>query len=281
MTMHPNVSVPCPDVLYMYRAHRPSLAREIQTIRDNQIFFSTPDQFNDPFEVRPVILYRTNRSGPTADQIEAEHDRLFPNSSPLERTRRLHTQLIRFGDPRVVREYQENNIRDFELLIRGTSIACFSESNSDVQMWSYYATKHQGYCLGFKFESWRFKDSDGVTVGIDAHKVHYERRYPFVDAGASLDDDQATDRLFRSSLLTKARCWKFEKEWRFMRPGVGSGLQAFPASALRELILGSEIPAGRKRSLIGLVRKRSMPVKVFQAVREDKQYLIRLEPVDV
>jgi hypothetical protein len=83
-----------------------------------------------------------------------------------------------------------------------TGLLCFSADWADPVLWSHYATKHRGICLGFNVP----RDS--------VEEVEYEDQRPL----ANLPDDgsplQMDEKLQKKLLCTKYKHWAYEKEYR-------------------------------------------------------------------
>jgi hypothetical protein len=90
---------------------------------------------------------------------------------------------------KAAQEYKDKLAEDYGLL-------CFSEDWTDPVLWTHYAARHTGICLGF-------------DVPIDlAMKVDYQEDRLKVDGGV-------LDKELRKKLLrTKYVSWKYENEWR-------------------------------------------------------------------
>jgi hypothetical protein len=107
-----------PKTLYKYRSLAPEFSKSFvrSILRDSQIYLSSPNQFNDPFECQADIL------------VERD-DPLVAGMSKL--------QLL---------ETARANLRSL------LSIYSMSAVNNSVLMWSHYADNYRGICLGFDAE---------------------------------------------------------------------------------------------------------------------------------
>lgn len=82
-------------------------------------------------------------------------------------------------------------------------ILCFSEDWRSPALWSHYAAKHQGICLGFDIRRTK------------AFKVEYKKRR----TEEYLDRSQAASEMPpEARLKTKSADWEYEKEWRMVLP---------------------------------------------------------------
>jgi hypothetical protein len=100
------------------------------------IQFSDPSTFNDPFDCNDKLL-KINYNGDMIDEV------LHNSSMKLSRQKRRE----------VKRSF--TNPKNFQDIIRTErqkyKIACFSEHFNETLMWSHYADKHSGICIGFNF----------------------------------------------------------------------------------------------------------------------------------
>jgi hypothetical protein len=94
-------------------------------------------------------------------------------------------------------------------------------------MWAHYADFHRGICLGF--------DTNNEMFG-KAFKIEYSQDYPKTKFFTDSNWDRA-----KSQLLTKAKCWEYEQEWRLIDHVTGAGVKQFPKKALVYVIMGCEI----------------------------------------
>ena len=97
----------------------------------------------------------------------------------------------------------------------GVYVSCFSEINDSTLMWSHYADNNQGICVGYNFNLLEsgtvfsnslfpimYSDSPinlKKYFNWDAYKYNYE-----AETGITI------------ATLSKANCWRYEKEWRFI-----------------------------------------------------------------
>jgi hypothetical protein len=72
---------------------------------------------------------------------------------------------------------------------------CFSSDKSNPLLWSHYADRHKGICLGFRVR-------DALVAPIKYVEARTELRPPL------------TENCVRELLFTKYSGWEYEKEWR-------------------------------------------------------------------
>lgn len=130
---------------------------------------------------------------------------------------------------------------------QGNGLLCFSKTWHNPVLWSHYASKHRGICLGFDV-------ADGLLQGVQYTKDRLS--IPYVENKPEVRLNEA---FVRDLLRTKYEHWAYEEE---VRAFVGldhstaeSGSYFYPfdaAIALKEVILGPmcELPIDRIRELV-------------------------------
>ena len=167
---------------------------------------------------------------------------------------------------RAMREFKE----EFH---RTTGLLCFSRHWEHPVLWSHYASKHRGVCLGFDL-------NDKFAVEI----LYSEERIPIRFKNS--DTSQGFDETLVNSLLrTKFVHWKYEEEIRIVvhldEATVEDGGYFLPFSddlALREVILGPlcTLPIEGVRSLVDSicqsvkVRKARLAFKRFEVIPDQR-----------
>ncbi len=101
------------------------------------------------------------------------------------------------------------------------AVSCFSESPSNVLMWSHYANKHTGFCVEYDFNT--LIDKNGLDWLLPV--VYSKDRIPLSLDQFDFSDPQNVKAIFNSDLiadiallfLVKSDIWEYEKEWRIIR----------------------------------------------------------------
>ena len=148
-------------------------------------------------------------------------------------------------------------------------LLCFSKNWTDPLLWSYYAAKHEGICLGFDFRR-----------GDEVQEVFYEKERLRIESGADITSDLQI-RLLR----TKFDGWRYEEEIRkfvdLSRTKREKGLYFLPFNEdlrLREVILGERTVIALKdiRALVkatnpgAVVFKTRLARRAFRIVGDGK-----------
>ena len=209
-----------------------SVSTAEKILADGTVMLSPPSSFNDPHELKCRVNWPDN------DELRRRIDAAHTDLSEKERGN-LYQDALRHkcesGDK--LPQLTQN------LLLNGAGVSCFSETRDNYLMWSHYADKHRGVCIGFSvlglFLSLSFVGPGGILV-IEGGKqcipfpVQYEDEPPVWEAGL--------DESIHGVLSTKARCWEYEREWRIFALDSAEKKQNFMTPAFAEVIFGAEIP---------------------------------------
>lgn len=222
--------------LYRFRAlDREKIERSARVFTDHELYFASPTQLNDPWESKP-------------------HIGLGDLDDPEYRTKYAEyaVQMMSSGgqqvDPAEVRNWLQNHTQEkaeeLVLQLRGLyhkdleayRICSFSDNALHPLLWSHYADSHRGFCLEF--------DASTDIFG-HAMKVAYQTEYPVIEFTESDDDEN-----LKRSVLTKAKFWAYEREYRLVSIEPGEPLTLpivdhifqFPPSLLTGVIFGCQMP---------------------------------------
>lgn len=228
-----------------YYKYRGCIQRTWDIIANRELYFSTPQNLNDPLDASIDI------------QSEYERAKLHvykTDTHPEGRRSFLITMLdsIRKGVDEDGKDIYLN--RALYLFMQNIGVLSLSKTAHDALLWSHYADGHRGVCLGFNSE---IQQIDGVTGTGD---VKYLPNPPYMEKFLDLTDEfgelcrpwdgmhfteeqgknfynKQVDAMLSIGLYTKSEDWRYEKEFRLTsRPGNRS----FPSTALVEVIIGAK-----------------------------------------
>ncbi len=180
----------------IYKYYSPAI-RNLECVENNVMWYSAASRFNDPFELDIFIdeesLFRSLlKSVPEAKGIR-------PGSYLWNESRKkIKTSL--------------KGLRNtFEQIKNTTGIACFSEAEDSILMWSHYANNHTGFCV--EYDLLRFARQlcfSPIPVVYDSNKACLEEM-SFQNA------EKLGMSMLINSMSRKAPFWEYEHEWRIIR----------------------------------------------------------------
>lgn len=246
---------PQPEFVYRYRAT--NLDRLKQIIIENELYFCSAIQVNDPFDSKVHLTFEGTK----------QERREFVKGL----IREYHSRSPR----KYRREMERSGLKSFSLLQSDTAdkhladfgICCFSTKNDDILMWSHYSDSHSGVCLQFRVN----KESEPIFHVL--FKVTYQQKFPTV---SYLKDNPGV--YMPKILLTKSQRWSYEDEWRILSTEGGPGAIKFNPKVLAGLIFGCRAGAQFKSTIIRLVEARP-EIKLYQAKIREKEYELDIVPI--
>jgi hypothetical protein len=297
-----NRTVRPPKTLYKYAST--DSARAI--LRAGTLRFQSPLNYNDPFDSQWDGLWFIRTPECKAKERALLSDIAYGRGSYPTGTDPLHRQALdaaisefnarRTEDERVhAREdfldqcagpaKSTNELADHVRGIRERMrVLCLSEHDRSMLMWSHYAEQHRGVVIGF--------DSEQLESGYrrPLERVSYSADLPMLfDADAwarsAIFGVPMPEIDYEPLVLTKARCWEYESEWRFVwitpRGTTGtSDDRKFPREALVELVFGCQTDQSTIVELSQLARAIQPNVSIASVSTHRGRFDLVKEPTD-
>jgi len=190
-----------------------------RTLSNSTIFLQTPNKFNDPYDCYEGLV-----------NFERFIEKLI-SSMNISKPK---------GNSVLAKRLVDEQFRD------KIGISCFSKKFNNLLMWSHYADKHKGACIGFDLDVGSINSIKGSRV---KGAVNYDRKYEPADFAG----DEET--WIRNWLLTKAKDWKYEKEVRLICPNQ-NGVIEIETYMIKEVIFGSQADELFKKKVKEIVKRK-------------------------
>jgi len=262
-----NENVVEPDALYKYGKFDEYTEK---VFTHNEIYFSSPDEFNDPFDSKPRYMYEGNEQ-----QIEKYlfelYRKKYHGRSKEEILADVKRKIITKGKTRIVLKETLETSRDRDQIRKMLGVCCFSEKKGNIVMWAHYAKQHTGFCLEFDIDNDFFRP---VNCAI---KVEYEAILPELNV---MQLRNYPRKELARKFLIKADDWEYEQEWRIVETKKGPGTQNFPEDALSGVILGCRISEENRENVFEWCRKRKHPPTLYEAREKQKEFGLDIVKID-
>lgn len=233
------------------------VAGALAILRNTSFKFTSPLDFNDPFDCDTSILEFTR----TADSVAEYKQALELSNLPLLEKMRA---LAEFYQPAT---FQKVYAHVAKHKIETAKVTCFSKTHSNTLMWSHYAQNHKGICLEFNGS---MPANDVLERGTAFMvNVNYDR-VGMIDY--NLDKERAIVDLF----TRKWSDWRYEEEVRIIIMDE-EPIQKFDKSFLTGIIFGCRTPDSDKQEVLRLLSKGGYEVPVWCAVRG--KFKLEFQPV--
>jgi len=249
---------PTPAFFYKYcRLNEDNREWIARIFRHNELYFSSPQQFNDPFDCRVQASFDA-----TDDDWNDYLDGMLKGRHPdwdYDDRQIIVRELIKEGwlkNPVA----QQKIVDDVQKAVNKLGVYCLSEVHDNILMWSHYADGHRGFCMQFHIKP------EMYPFGKLLFEVEYASSYPQINIVRNREDQT------RKVLLTKADFWKHEKEWRILDPHNGPGIKVFPAEMLTGVIFGCGMPHESRLLMREWAKGREIPLKFYQAIKKETTF---------
>jgi hypothetical protein len=242
-----------PAVLYRYCAFN-EYAESI--FLENKIYFCAPKDFNDPFDSMILSTYATSKQ--QRKRFLREGMSLsFPNLPQRIINEKVRRTLTTGHDIPIMQGMCDdvgNGPRE------KYGVFCMAEENDSIIMWAHYAGHHTGFCLEFRSDHPFFSRVRPVIYSRDIPSLNFIRhmrtRLPRVPL----------------ELVTKAKAWEYEREWRIVDAAGGHGLKDYPAEALIGVIFGCRMSPTNREQIKQWCEQRSLRPKLREAKKKKAEF---------
>jgi len=263
-----------------------------EIIKNSTVRFSSPNIFNDPFELQLYddIIFDDEFLEDLCTNF-ADHLIKCDTKFLSEEMKSLRDVIINLSEHKLGILRQENrakivnfdkakrvkreSLTELQKSLNDFGILCFSETNDSLLMWAHYAEKHKGAVLGFRPNM----ELDSCFKLFKA--VNYSQQRPvFLKNPSEFFDLKKNfkDR-FEEVIFTKSKEWEYEKECRLFIPDIiKDGIDfydlRFHSDELVSIHLGCKMKDDDKREIIDGAKILNGGVKIFEAELDVKSYKI-------
>jgi hypothetical protein len=253
--------------------NRPSEPQDI--IVDSKLWFSSPKNFNDPYEAKPALWFG-QQGRLTREHIAAMFARLLPQVSPMKR-QLFEKQAIPNFRGEGLRAYRKTMIAEVKAIFEKAALCCFFKDWRQHALWAYYADCHYGYCLVFDGDvSWSIKHSRLGPFQLVPMDVQYAETYPKIYLDWRHNGGDGWD-VIEKALLTKSMSWKHENEAKILVPERPSQNISFPDEYLKAILLGIRTEAHQADRICEFAKSRpGGTIPVFKVTQQNNTFELGL-----
>lgn len=247
-----------PASLYKYEAFS---TQSLLNLKKQIIYFGSPLHFNDPYD----CTLTPNITEPSDDEVLSVRDDFLKNTDVAARARWETKSLpdLRAALMRSARASFQQNVDEF---LSKHGVACFSEKNDDLLMWSHYGGKYKGFCLEFDTTSEPFQK---------INRVRYVPSLPPLSLATVLLDPDS--RPLRELFYTKSDAWQYEREWRALHVTAGTQF-VYSTSALTGVYFGPDIDVQLLEVVCLVLAGQNETVKLWRGRRSTTEFRVIFEP---
>lgn len=204
--------------------------RTINIIKDAEFYFSSPLNFNDPFDCN--LFYKEEYN---PDEIDLAFNRFVKRNPQMTKEKMI--QEVGYDSKKFYDFYSMINNK----MIKDSGILSLSKKVNNITMWSHYADNHKG--LAFELDLKKDLDFFSLFGPVD-----YKDEYDILSY--SKDNKEELIKLF----LIKYTDWEYEKEVRIIDTDK-NGSRKFKKEVLKTIIFGCKTNIKYMKSIIKLCNK--------------------------
>lgn len=270
-----NIDIP----LYRYRSNMEYIIDEIE---HQYIHLTDLSSLNDPFDSSCVVSYEEalKQQYPFSfflnscdflckyewyNSVRQDAQAKWSDTVSLEEFSSIVSSLIPSDIPSCLKHpasiseiYYERCLWFPEKRFPAGKVACFSERNNSLPMWSYYANSHYGVCFKYDLQMLDLSDPVYEITKNSIHKVWY--------SDICHEDKDGT-----FSPFFKSQEWSHEQEWRLFRTSGDSHLY-FPC--MTEIYLGVNY-SGTLNDIALAIEKSGHKIKLYKALPARDSFKLR------
>lgn len=233
-----------PKITRLYK-YLPYSVNSLAILIKDQIWYPTPDTFNDPFDCRATEIGSIRDLEDKRRKEYGEIEITDENSIEV----RVHS-LLKGAYTRVTEQDKENYALYHELeaemqhAIHSFGILSLSEKGNEILMWSHYADDHKGFCIEFEREG-------SNQLGEDAEQVVYSKCRKILEHSG----DPKKGDIFNK----KYKKWSYEKEWRVYQI---HGNKYYPLPGrIKSVIIGAKMDSDKIDVIKSIIGNKNMSIE--------------------
>lgn len=219
-------------------------------IQERTLKFSNPKDFNDPFDCNEKLLNIN---------LDKDWSQKYLTEAGQHFTRETRRELLKKSKKsNIYHDVLKDKKKEFK-------VCCFSEKSDEILMWSHYANKHSGLCIGFDLEFL----GDGYVI------------YPvtYIDKIEPIDGLTDTTKVFYYWLTAKSARWDYEQELRMISKNMPDILP-FEANVIKEVKFGCNVKETNIKKVVKAMKRMNYKnVKYSQMKINTSNFLLQESPI--
>lgn len=285
--------------LYKFRSF--SNPYHVRLLKENEVWFSAPEQFNDPFDCNIPLRLDECPEEWLRERMTEEALSRHPEISREEAQKIAEAELDQTGGPEQRRTLRRRQFKESVSPVTGVlSLTRHWNQDGSELLWSHYADMHKGFAVGLNEEamlSW-MRDLSGVQVGATTHdpteglnirpaEVEYVDEFPTL-----IPCEEEAWKLIYKLVTHKSRSWSYEDEvrylmFRFSHDLTASDLsdddraQTIPEDAIEEIILGVNVKDENVELTKSVLRKKDSDVDLYLARLKEDEFGLERTPLSL
>jgi hypothetical protein len=268
-----------PQVVYKY-LDLTSLHNK-NSVAEDYLWFSDPISFNDPFDcqVTPDFRLLAGDESLCRKYYEFVSRSKEPNLSGAGRKlavdQNVHRIISNKSNIDFFKELEKEALSLHLEGIKEWGILCTSMINDNILLWSHYANKHTGICLGLNVNKLltTYRGNGEMGAGDVKYGDYSSVPPPFAD------DDNEINKTFQPFFLAKAPFWNYELEYRFLEYPCIQRKKSI-GDILESVYMGCSISDNDESFIKDFCSSQNRQIKLYKAEKAFFKYRIEFNEVN-
>lgn len=202
--------------MYLFKYFEPA---RTDVIENSTIRLTQPEDFNDPFEFKPVVSSVAEKEefnrlfeeiiDAQVEEILASYPSEIRSLIPKKQLIKTTRELFKNNEATLVSQFKKLGKESTRIFNEKSNeligVLCLTEQKDNLLMWSHYADSHRGFCVKFDTSDSYFDARRGAR---DEFYHLREVKYLSERPKKALSKMSGID-----LLLAKSDVWAYEKEW--------------------------------------------------------------------
>lgn len=255
-----------PNKVYKYRTFS---EYSLTNFRNDTIWITNPKNFNDPFD--SISIDSDISLKEIHDKWDDSVKQMAIDDESKDVYRDIHEKFNSIIGQEALEKISEViKWATTERTQHTFKVACLSETNASVLMWSHYSNDHKGFCIEYngqeiynnelikkRFLPVKYIDENEKQIPISALALDYPGLY---------------------AVLCKANIWSYEKEWRICF-GIEENLKPSNIQLPKStgVYIGAKMLGEHRKTIIDIAKTKNIPI--YQEVLEFSSRSISFERI--
>lgn len=254
--------------IYKYKSIDINNNKSKDRIRDlllkSKLWLSSPEQFNDPFDLSAKIIIQSK-----GKELRKRYTELYKQNG-LSYKEREHFVKIQMRQPK--NEFENTLQQIFKKNMEKCGVFSFAGDPRNILMWSHYSNNHTGLCI-------QFEPAKDILIFSGALPVDYTSEYPVIDWVNDFQNSMS------NLLLRKYEGWSYEDEYRIIQINNAKTYLKFNPKTISRIILGCKVSSDIKQFINETLIERKAnglpPVQILYAKKHKSKYHLHIHSNEI
>lgn len=263
-----------PNKIYKYRTFDKSNYYE-NLISKNELYFSSPNKFNDPFDCKVVPNYEIGSNNDIFQMFLRYAKEDYPNYAE---EKLLQIAQKNFKDNiDILRSPKLLSRRVDKIINKMFGICSFAEDKSNLLMWAHYSSSHEGFCV--EYDATRLfrvcLNYQQIKELILIEQVKYKKDYPLLNPYKINSPQELIN-----WIIAKSIDWEYEKEWRLIYSFHPNQPLTFNDDIMTAIYFGMSCSETNIEKIKKLVKNKIIKPKLFKAFLKRHEFGLEFHEIN-